>query len=124
MLHYIQDAFMSCNYRFRNKPVTWLWCIFSEISRYASELWLKEENKKIVRFLRSSSYGEWSIRAGSPRFPEVREIFDVSRILVIYSNVGKTAGLAESDILLEITSCLAHPLKLLGKMDMWLHGKN
>lgn len=53
-----------------------------------------------------------------PRFPEVREIFGVSRIRVIYSNMGKTAGPAEGDILLEITSCLAHPPKLLGKMDL------
>lgn len=90
-----------------------------DISLYF-RIMVKKKRIRNCPILRGSPYGErspYSCRlAAFPR--DSRDFRCEPDPHVIYSNVGKTARLAEGDILLEITSCLAYPPKLLGKMDV------
>jgi len=95
MLRYVRGAFTSCNCRFRSTVInlSYDYGVSSQIHLVMfpnCDFFLKEQ-KKLSDFTKLSSR-RIHVRAGSSRFPEVREIFGVGRILVIYSNVGKTAG--------------------------------
>ena len=127
MLHYVWGAFMSCNCCSRTTVQGNLSCDYNVSSQRHlvilpnCSFFLKKKKEIWSDFAGVSSRSSCSCRLAA--FPRGLWDFDVSRILVIYSNVSKIVGSAGGDILSEITSCLAHPPKLLGKMDLWLHGK-
>jgi len=100
MLRYIRGAFMSCNCRFRSTVInlSYDYGVSSQIHLVIftnCDFFLKEQKKLSETKLSSRRV---HIRAGSSRFSEVREIFGVGRILIIYSNMGKTAGPVGSNI--------------------------